>query len=387
MKSPKKVRNGRQGGNHVDAADFLRVISTILVASYHIWQQGWINLNIRLFGRSINLRPWVSTGYMGVELLILLSGFLLYLPYALAREDGVWAFYKKRALRILPSYWFCILVMLFAFAIPERQYASNGAMVKDLLAHATFTHNLFEQTYFATPLNGAMWTLAVEVQFYILAPLICRCFRKRPLWTYLGMVAAAWAYRCLYVLRMEDSTYYLNRLVNLLDVYANGMLAAWIYARLLRKNQRPHQAQAATLIGLIALAALIFIAKQQSTIGGYEPSRRGQMTYRFVFSAFGGVFLIAGSRSIRWVRKAYSNQLIRFLSAVSLNFYIWHQVIAVRLKQWHIPAYTGVDPQKNAGAAWQNQYTLLCFLIAFLFAVAVTYLIERPIAKRFRKTK
>lgn len=385
MALPRALQPGKRSARYVDAADFLRVISTLLVASYHIWQQSWIDLNIRLFGMRFSLRPLVATGYLGVELLLLLSGFLLYLPYVNGREPSAREFYKKRAIRILPSYWFCLLIMLFAFALPQRQYASGRALAKDLIAHATFTHNLFPETYFATPLNGALWTLAVEVQFYLLAPLICRVFRKRPIAAYLGMVLIAFLYRRLYVLPMEDTTYYMNRLPNLLDVYANGMLAAHIYARLSQKKQRPWQAWLATALSILALIAMVRLARSQSYISGYEASRRGQMGMRFAFSAIGGAFLVTGSRGIRLLRRLYSNRVVRFLSAISFNFYIWHQVLALKLKEWHIPSYTVEMPQQNAGAAWRSQYMLLCFLFAFAAALLATYLIERPIANRLNR--
>mgnify|MGYP004680921425 CR=1 FL=1 len=302
MKLPRALLPGKRSARYVDAADALRVIATALVAAYHIWQQSWINLNIRLFGMNVNLRPLVSTGYLGVEMLLMLSGFLLYLPYANGQEAPARTFYRKRAARILPSYWFCILIMLFAFALPQHKYASGGALAKDLIAHATFTHNLFPETYFATPLNGAMWTLAVEVQFYVLAPLICRFFRKKPAIAYAGMVLIAAAYRYLYVLPMEDTTYFMNRLPKLLDVYANGMLFAHIYARLSRKRQKPWQAWAATAISLLAIVLMYLLAHSQSRISGYELSRRGQMARRFAFSALGGAFLVFGSRSVRMMR-------------------------------------------------------------------------------------
>ena len=51
-------------------------------------------------------------------------------------------------------------------------------MWKDILGHFTFTHNLTAEAYIGTKFPAVLWTLAVEVQFYLIAPLVCRCFAK-----------------------------------------------------------------------------------------------------------------------------------------------------------------------------------------------------------------
>lgn len=377
----KMLGPAKQNARYADAADLLRVLCTLLVAAYHIWQQSWLNPAFSVAGIRVDLRDQVATGYLGVELLLMLSGFLLYLPYASGKTPSIGSFYKKRALRILPSYWFCILVMLFAFALPQGQYASAGAMWKDLAAHATFTHNLFRETYFATPLNGAMWTLAVEAQFYLIAPLLCRAFRRRPAAVYAAMLLVSQAYRHLFVLPLSDTTYFLNRLPNLLEVYANGMLAAHVYVQLCRRRQSALSAWISTLLAAAALTALWFLAEAQGHVSGYELSRLGQMLRRFLVSACGAIFLICGSRGAGWFRALCSNRLIRFLSGISLNFYIWHQVLAVKLKAWHIPPYSAANPNAAGEQPWQTAYTIACFAAALIAATLTTYLIERPAAK------
>ncbi|MBR6009118.1 MAG: hypothetical protein IK056_08530, partial [Clostridia bacterium] len=64
-----------------------------------------------------------------------------------------------------------------------------------------------------------------------------------------------------------------------------------------------------------------------------------------------------------------------------------HQAVAVRLKQGRIPAYTGDAPNMDGQTVWQHRYTLLCFAAAFLIAVALTYLVERPCAAQWREKK
>ena len=75
---------------------------------------------------------------------------------------------------------------------------------------------------------------------------------------------------------------------------------------------------------------------------------------------------------------------MRFLSVISYNVYIWHQWIAVRLKEWRIPFWwSGEEPPNMTGdARWQWTYTALIFLATFAVAIAATYLVEHPAARR-----
>ena len=121
----------------------------------------------------------VRAGYMFVDLMLMLSGFLLYLPWANGKERPTGEFYLRRALRILPSYWLCLAVML-VFALADPDFTDAPGLMKDLLAHLGFTHNLFQLSYTHSRLNVVLWTLAVEVQFYLILPALAPAFRKRP---------------------------------------------------------------------------------------------------------------------------------------------------------------------------------------------------------------
>lgn len=95
---------------YLAAADLLRVFSVGLVAWFHIWQQSWLNPGFSVLGTWVDLQRLVRRGYMMVDLLLLLSGFLLYLPAPGAgagagrRCPDVPKFYRRRLARILPSY-------------------------------------------------------------------------------------------------------------------------------------------------------------------------------------------------------------------------------------------------------------------------------------------
>lgn len=377
---------GKSNATYADAGDFLRVICVGMIGWYHIWQQSWLNPDLQLFGRSFRLYPAVACGYMFVDLLLLLSGFLLMLSFLSGRGRDLRDFYAARAARILPSYWLCMAVMLaLALLAPGGGYGSAREMWTDVLSHLTFTHNLFPSSYSFTKLNGALWTLAVEVQFYLVFPLLARAFERRPGCTYCAMAALGLFCRGLIATFVSDTTIYVNCLPAMLDVYANGMLAACIYRRLRRSPRSAWRAWLSTALTLAAAVGVYHILRLQLGRSGGENVRLGQMLWRYPLSLLGGIFLICGSRSIRLMRALLTNRVIRFLSGISFNFYIWHQVLAVQLKKWRIPYYEGENPNRAGLQPWQNNYTLCCWAAALLTAVAITYLVEKPCARWIKR--
>ena len=368
--------------DYAAAGDLLRVICIFMVGWFHIWQQSWLSPALKLAGRWLDFTPYVRTGYMFVDMMLVLSGFLCYLPYACGRERPAGEFFLRRALRILPSYWLSLLVML-AFGLLEPGATDIPRLWLDFLAHLGFVQNLWGFSYVATRMNVVLWTLAVEVQFYLLVPALAPAFRRRPLAVYAAMTGVGLSAMLLWTAPMQDTTLFVNRLPNMLVVYANGMLAAHAYARLCgMERHRAKVALAGLALAATAVWAAALILYRQSYASGYDALRLGQLRWRWLFSLCAAAFLLGGSVTFAPLRRAFANRGIRFLSGVSFNFYIWHQWLAVKLKQWRIPPYRAAENPNMAGEMpWQLQYTLLCFFAALALAVVVTCLVEKPCAK------
>ena len=110
----------------IGVLDGIRAIAIFLVAWYHIWQQSWL----QPLTEHVNLDWLVRNGSILVDMMILLSGFCLFLPYARDmvygdKTDTVSGFYVKRVARIVPSYYLSVLIVLFAFAIPLSEYGGD----------------------------------------------------------------------------------------------------------------------------------------------------------------------------------------------------------------------------------------------------------------------
>ena len=361
--------------------DGLRVAAIGLVMWFHIWQQSWLSPKAELGSFTLDLTALVRTGYIMVDIMLLLSGYLLFMPIARGGELKVLPFYKKRLARILPSYLLSILVMLLAFALPANNWQFTPKLTKDLLTHLTFTHTFFYDTYVGTALNVVLWTLAIEMQFYLIFPAVSACFRRKPVATYAAMTITAMVFR-KFAAGQDNIDMFLNQLPAMLDVYANGMLAALFTAELEKREQNKISRLfyfAVSMFGFLLLWRLI--QTHYTELFPMEARKLGQLSHRFELSAAGALILVSGESSFLLYKRVFSNRITRFLSGISFNAYIWHQVLAVKMKEWKIPNYISESPNSAGEMPWQLNYTLLCFLLSLLLATALTYLFERPLTK------
>lgn len=165
-------------------ADLFRVLAVGMVGAFHFWQQSWVGLpGLDFLARS---------GGAWVDGMILLSAFCLYLPYAHAwvqRKEfpGCRGFLRRRAVRLLPSYYFAVLVSALVWAAGHRP---DRDFWLDVGSHLLLIPTLVPQGYVYCRTNGALWTVGVLVLFYLLFPLLARAFYAWPLPVLAGLCAA-----------------------------------------------------------------------------------------------------------------------------------------------------------------------------------------------------
>jgi peptidoglycan/LPS O-acetylase OafA/YrhL len=150
--------------------DGVRALAIILVITFHI---------NRMTGdalwdwRTNPLASSVATaGGTGVTLFFVLSGFLLFMPYAkslltASRWPLARGFYVRRALRIMPGYYVSLLILIL---LTQSDYLQPANWTK-LGLFLTFFMDSTQST-FRTVIDPPYWTLAVEWQFYMFLPLL-----------------------------------------------------------------------------------------------------------------------------------------------------------------------------------------------------------------------
>lgn len=149
---------------------------------------------------------WVSKafgwGTFGVNLFLVISGFSL--AYGLIQPDGSWKkigikdFFIRRAIRILPPYYAAILIFSLAGWFMPLIYKLFDAShythfhpfgLAPVLAHGLLVANITYGLNHNFPLlNGSFWSLEVEVQFYLLFPLLIYVVRRFGIFNMMGGV-------------------------------------------------------------------------------------------------------------------------------------------------------------------------------------------------------
>jgi peptidoglycan/LPS O-acetylase OafA/YrhL len=108
---------------------------------------------------------------IGVALFFLLSGFLLYLPHARAatmgaRRPATGAYLWRRALRVMPAYWLAVTAALLLVRGNEQARVDPSAWLRQLTLTQVYTEDGL------APGLTQMWSLCVEVSFYLALPLL-----------------------------------------------------------------------------------------------------------------------------------------------------------------------------------------------------------------------
>jgi len=366
---------------HLDILDGLRGIAILLVFWFHVWQISWLAPIVRLGPLAVDLSALVRTGFLGVDLFFFLSGFCLFYPYAQARFDGrrrptLAHFAYRRAIKILPSY--CISVAgAFALGYAQINFSQHGLSL--LRMHALFFLPSFPSEL--ATVNGVLWSLGVEVQFYLLFPAIAWCIGRQPIITTLCAILLASADR-MYIVHLNLPAPYLlmEQLPASIDLFVSGMFAAYLFRFLdTRCERRAWMRWTWTMLAFCGIAA--YVATASTIFAATErnwPYSSLAVAIPFLDASFIAVTLGSLFGLSAW-RRALANPLLIFLAYISYNLYLWHQMIAFEMFHHGVPAWHGADA--HADVAWQNGFMLSACLAAIAVATILTYGMERPLLR------
>lgn len=151
----------------------LRLIAAVQVMLVHIGDHFEVD---SVFITALKIFP-------GVPIFFFMSGIMIY--GACERSEGAWLkFFLNRFLRIFPALWVCVILStcsVYFLGYTPILKEGTGSVVTWLLAQMSivqFYNPDFMRAYGTGVLNGALWTISVELQFYFLAPIIYFILKK-----------------------------------------------------------------------------------------------------------------------------------------------------------------------------------------------------------------
>lgn len=308
---------------------------------------------------------WMPGGFIGVDIFFVISGYLIssILLHKKSQPsyrftDALQYFYSSRLKRIAPAYFAMLLTVSLIAAVlllpPDLEIYKNS--LKEALWFHSNTYFAEFSDYFA-PANYEQplmhtWSLAIEIQFYLLIPLVIlllplRFFKRMLIFLLLGLTIFT-QYR-LNIREVEQATYF-SLSARLPEFFVGSLIA--IYAKSSSFSFKGAWCSSLGLV-LVLLAAAI-----QPILGS--------------FPGFSALLPVTGSALILWkpaegfTRTIMTNRPMVWLGEISYSLYLWHWPILAFLRY-----YSGEE-------VLDFSFSLLFAALTFVLASLSFYLIENP---------
>lgn len=381
-------------GTRFPCFDGLRALAALLVIGVHTaFVSG-------LTGRGLG--RYAARMEIGVSVFFVISGFLLYRPFAVAHfrqepETPARHFWARRLRRIVPAYWLAFILITYVLHADTIRHGWGSVAIYLGFAQIYSSHHVLSGITQA-------WSLCTEMSFYLFLPLYAAWLggRRWPTVTtapprvphrprqrqlraellgLLTLVAVSFGFR-IWPLEHHSplATIMPNWLPGYLDVFALGMLLAVLSAWLATTDQRPSLLwHPAVPYASWAMAAVAFIGV--SNLGlpltPVTPSPLGlslaRQTLYGLFAFFVVLPAVFGPQDRSLVRGLLRARPVALLGVVSFGIYLWHESWIELFLRWTKDPLFTIPP-------WQ--------LVAFVTAGAVVaatlsyVVVERPILRR-----
>ncbi|MBT3199297.1 MAG: acyltransferase [Phycisphaerales bacterium] len=313
-----KLSRVTSSGQFIPQIDGLRFVAVISVVLFHMtwwlfpkemWDTGslfWSTLNV-LIGK----------GYYGVEIFFMISGFILVLPMAKRhlRQDNslqLKRYFARRISRLEPPYILCLLIYWLFWTYPPMEHVGN------LGASMIYAHGPIYGT--DSVINHVVWSLEVEIQFYIIAPFLGFVFmvKSRPVRRaiILGAIAGLiWLDLNLWVIDPWISQFrYSTTLIGKGVYFLPGFLLADIY--LVEWKSNPPKCLLWDLLGVVGWVGIPVALCWQGRWG--IPKNWNWSVLLFQWIAFVGAF------RGRFLSRIFALPVLTVIGGMCYTIYLYH---------------------------------------------------------------
>ncbi|MEN5058411.1 acyltransferase family protein [Sphingobacterium kitahiroshimense] len=327
----------------------LRALAVLLVFIFHL---------------SATLLPG---GFIGVDVFFVISGFLVTNIVYGKINKGTFSlsdFYKSRIQRIVPAYAFMLLIVSVAVTflfINTDSYSYRKSLFWALIFGS---NNFFAtlNTYFGADSNENpllhTWTLAVEMQFYLLLPVALLFIRKKQvLISLLAVLTLALFSYASYEIASGNAAIMYFSLPARVPEFLLGAIAAII--RLEDYHFVRKQANVLSIVGLVTIIGCALFLSEHTPFPGIVA----------LIPCLGTIAILVSSTS--WVNSFLGSKPLVFIGEISYSVYLWH---------WPIMAFFRY--YKNTYA-----FTLLESALVILATIILSFLSYYVVEKKLRKAQ
>jgi peptidoglycan/LPS O-acetylase OafA/YrhL len=354
--------------NFLPAVEGMRACAAIGVVVTHVaFQTGHSGgVDGRLFGRFD----------LAVAVFFALSGFLLWRGHAaaargLGSRPSTGHYLRSRVVRIMPAYLVAVVVILTL--LPDADHPSLTVWLANLsltqvYVPLTLTHGLTQ-----------MWSLSVEVTFYLALPILALLAARLPVRGRVPAIAAlgvaSWFWGWI-PFAAPAGLNPLNWPPAFFSWFAAGMLLAeWVHSPL---GWAHRLARRRVLMAVVVLAAYLVAASPLAGPAGLVPSSATQFTVKTAMGALVAAGLVA---PLVLDRPYTGHRLLGTRPMVTLGR--WSYGIFI----WHLAALTMVFPVIGEFSFRGSMPEVLVLTLIFAIAIAaVSYaLVESPCREALRR--
>lgn len=318
--------------------DALRGIAACMVMLYHYT----FRFNNK-FHAGLDVPFVFSKGFYGVECFFVISGFVIFMT--LEKCDRGTDFVISRAARLYPTYWVCLAITVLVLKLFPLLVAPPST-------HQVLLNITMLQTYLhVEPIDGAYWTLAVELDFYALIFLVFLLGKLRHVENIgLGFLVFSAGINWLYIHYPEMGWINSVKILMLRD-YANLFFAGIIFYNIFIHGF--------TIKRVLLLATCLL----------YELLLQNVESNMVIWIVF-GIFILFVTGNLKYI----SNGFLLFLGTISYSLYLVHQEVGYIILKCFL--------LNNINNKW---LILVPVAVSVLIATAISFLIERPIVKVVKK--
>jgi peptidoglycan/LPS O-acetylase OafA/YrhL len=299
---------------------------------------------------------------------------------------------------LVPAYWMVLCLALILLVTIETAQPLPG--VGEIAAHLTVLQSpallIDDNLALGFGLVPPVWTLSVEVGFYIVLPFIAAAWFRRP---FVGLALAAAFYIIWHLIgtnaadvadffgadlstaaQTRIETFYASQFPSWFFAIAAGMTGAWAYVRL-RDRVEPtlleRRALVATAVAAVALVVIIYLTGRDA-VNDPNPLTglfaRQSVFLGLAYPAVLAVVLVGLALAPRWLQLPLANAPMRWTGDISYGIYLIHfPVIWVALEELSLSQ----DGSLAALAAW----CALTYPLSFVYAYLSARFVERPIRR------